>query len=280
VSIINDRCNYLRKIKSFREAGYDIVCLDETWANQNHFTDYMWLPNDGSDATNISSGKGKRLIVLHAGTRNEGLINGCDLVFLAKSMDGYYQQEMNRFVFLEWLENQLMPALKNPSLVVLYNASYHNVKTEDTVCPNFSQKNAVLQNYITQHSIPFTATDTKKGLYEKIKQKNTPVVYKINSIANLHGHEVVRTPIRHCEHNTIELIWAQVKGFVAKNNTTFRLKGVKELTYATFGKITKDMWTKAEEHVVKIEKEYCKEHCIDRSVIQPIIIDFCDDDSV
>ena len=31
VSIINDRCNYLRKIKSFREAGYDIVYMDETW---------------------------------------------------------------------------------------------------------------------------------------------------------------------------------------------------------------------------------------------------------
>ena len=39
------------------------------------------------------------------------------------------------------------------------------------------------------------------------------------------------------------------------------------------------MWTKAEEHVVKIEKEYCKENCIDRSVIEPIIIDLCDDDS-
>ena len=36
---------------------------------------------------------------------------------------------------------------------------------------------------------------------------------------------------------------------------------------------------KAEEHVVKIEKEYCKENCIDRSVIEPIIIDFYDDDS-
>jgi hypothetical protein len=45
---------------------------------------------------------------------------------------------MNSVVFLEWFENQLMPALKNPSLVVLDNASYHNVKTEDTVCPNFS----------------------------------------------------------------------------------------------------------------------------------------------
>jgi hypothetical protein len=62
---------------------------------------------------------------------------------------------MNSVVYLEWFENQLMPALKNPSLFVLDNASYHNVKTEDTVCPNFSQKKAVLQNYLTQHNIPF-----------------------------------------------------------------------------------------------------------------------------
>ena len=156
-----------------------------------------------------------------------------------------------------------MLALKNPSLVVLDNASYHNVKTEDTVCPNFSQKKAVLWNYLIQHNIPFSATDTKKVLYEKIKQKKTPLVYKTDKIANLHGHEVLRTPVRHCELKPIELIWAQVKGFVTKNNTTFRLKYVKELTYAAFGKITNDVWTKAEEHVV----------------IEPIIIDFCDNDS-
>jgi hypothetical protein len=58
------------------------------------------------------------LIVLLAGTRSEGLIDGCNLVFLAKSKDGDYHQEMNSFVFLEWFENQLMPALKNPSLIV------------------------------------------------------------------------------------------------------------------------------------------------------------------
>ena len=61
---------------------------------------------------------------------------------------------------------------------------------------------------------------------------------------------------------------------MAKNNATFRLKDVKELTYAAFEKNTKDVWTKAEEHVIKIEKEYCKENCIDRSVIEPSIIDF------
>ena len=53
-------------------------------------------------------------------------------------------------------------------------------------------------------------------------------------------------PVRHCELNPKELIWAQVKGFVAKNNTTFRLKDAKELTYAAFGKNTNDVWTKAE----------------------------------
>jgi hypothetical protein len=40
-------------------------------------------------------------------------------VFLAKSKDGDYHQEMNSVVFLEWFENQLMSALKNPNLVVL-----------------------------------------------------------------------------------------------------------------------------------------------------------------
>ena len=35
------------------------------------------------------------------------------------------------------------------------------------------------------------------------------------------------------------------------------------------------MWTKVEEHVVKIEKE----NYIERSVIEHIIIDFCDDDT-
>ena len=198
--------------------------MDETWVNQNHCTDYMWLPNDGSDAPEITSGKGKRLIVSHAGTQSEGLIDGYDLVFLAKSKDGDHHQEMHSVVFLEWFENQLMPALKNPSLVVLDNASYHNVKTEDTVCPHFSQKKAVLQSYLTQHNIPFFATDTKKVLYEKKKQKKTPVIYKTDKIANLHGHEL----------KPIELIWAQVKGFVAKNNTTFQLIDVKELTYAAY----------------------------------------------
>jgi hypothetical protein len=50
--------------------------------------------------------------------------------------------------------------------------------------------------------------------------------------------------------SSLELIWAQVKGFVAENNTTFRLKDVKEPVYGGFGRITKEVWAKAEDHVV------------------------------
>jgi hypothetical protein len=53
----------------------------------------------------------------------------------------------------------------------------------------------VRKSYLTQHNILFSAVDTKKVLYEKIKQKKTPVVYKTDKIDNLHGHEVLRTPL-------------------------------------------------------------------------------------
>jgi hypothetical protein len=40
--------------------------------------------------------------------------------------------------------------------------------------------------------------------------------------------------------------------FVAENNTTFRLKDVKELVYGGFGRITKEVWVTAEDHVLII----------------------------
>ena len=48
----------------------------------------------------------------------------------------------------------------------------------------------VRKNYLTQHNIPFSTTDTKKVFYEQIKQQKTPVVYKTDKIANLHGHAI------------------------------------------------------------------------------------------
>ena len=94
-----------------------------------------------------------------------------------------------------------MPSLKNPSLVVLDNASYHNVKTEDTVCPHFSQEKScsLKLSYAAQHSLFCYWYQT--SIIWKNKTKKTPVVYKTDKIANLHGYKVIRTPVRHCELN-------------------------------------------------------------------------------
>jgi hypothetical protein len=62
------------------------------------------------------------------------------LVFLAKAKDEDYHQKMNGPTFLDWFENQLVPALKSPSVIVLDNASYHNIKTAETgICCTYNQ---------------------------------------------------------------------------------------------------------------------------------------------
>jgi hypothetical protein len=75
---------------------------------------------------------------------------------------------------------------------------------EDTVCPNFSQKKAVLQNYLTLHNIPFSATDTKKVLYEKIKQKLYffPKAAYVSSLASFNRKVVLFVATKHltCAH--------------------------------------------------------------------------------
>ena len=47
-----------------------------------------------------------------------------------------------------------------------------------------------------------------------------------SSIAKKSGHEVLRLPPYHCELDAIELVWADIKNFVAKENTTRNLETV------------------------------------------------------
>jgi hypothetical protein len=46
-------------------------------------------------------------------------------------------------------------------------ASYHNIKTEETAVPNFNQRKAVLQDYLSKHNIPFQPLETKKQIYAR-----------------------------------------------------------------------------------------------------------------
>ncbi|KAJ8909326.1 hypothetical protein NQ315_012808 [Exocentrus adspersus] len=65
-----------------------------------------------------------------------------------------------------------------------------------------------------------------------------------------------RLPSYHCELNPIELVWAQVKGDVARNITSFKLSNVKILLENSLERVTADKWQRCIHHVHK-EEEKC-----------------------
>ena len=51
----------------------------------------------------------------------------------------------------------------------------------------------------------------------------------IDNIAKKYGHEILRLPPNHCELNAIELIWADEKNYLARENKELTLNHVEEL---------------------------------------------------
>ena len=136
-----------------------------------------------SKLPNIPSGKGTRFIVLHAGCSETGFIEVCDLVFVGKDVDGDYHREMNTTVFMDWFTNSLIPALEEPSLIVLDNASYHNARTDDTKTPTSGSKKAEMQQWLSSKGIAYDILATKPVLYEIIKRHKPPIRYRTDEIA-------------------------------------------------------------------------------------------------
>ena len=73
--IIESRHKYLREIRKYRKEGRPIVFLDETWANAHMAPERVWLDSEGKGGWKRPSGKGQRLIILHAG--NLQLMKSC-----------------------------------------------------------------------------------------------------------------------------------------------------------------------------------------------------------
>jgi hypothetical protein len=110
------------------DVPHQVVFLVETWVYTNGSELKMWI-----DGTSQSFMKRRptstRYIVLHAGTRN-GFVSGASLIFVAGKKSGDYHDLMNGENFEHWMSTQLLPNLEEPSVIVMDNASYHNVHIE------------------------------------------------------------------------------------------------------------------------------------------------------
>ncbi len=103
--------------------------------------------------------------------------------------------------------------------------------------------------------------------------------YELDEIALEKGHEVIRLPPYHCKYNPIELIWAQVKGEVAKKNNTFKMVDIERLTHEALDAVTVDDWKKCVSHAEEIQIEDNKKEIMRDAMIEPIILTILPDES-
>ena len=176
--------------------------------SQHHTVAKAW--QDGESAPkDAPSGKGKRLIILHAGSAN-GWIPDAELVFVGKKDTSDYHGEMNQAHFEEWWEHDLLPNLPPMAVIVLDNAPYHNRRTDETIAPTSSSKKADIIAWL-QANVPHNPGSLKAVLYTLLKQNKKKPEYVVDELAGAQGFAVARLPVGHCELNPVELVWAHVK---------------------------------------------------------------------
>lgn len=265
--IVAWRCRFLREIR--KEDFNNVVWLDETWVNAGHTPKRIWQDNKKESMFKAPIGRGGRIIVLHAGT-SAGFIPECLLIFKSKKT-GHYQEEMNHDVFSKWFEDCLLPKLHEPSTIVMDNASYHSVVADKA--PTMASRKIKIIEWLNNKNIQFEETLNKSELIQIVNahKPQTPV-YIIDEIAYSKGHKVLRLPPYHCHFNPIEMIWAQMKGYVARNNKTFTIAEVDKLTRQAVDNITSDNWRSAVHHVRTTIEEAWKKDALMEEAVEDLII--------
>ena len=268
--VANTRTRFLRKIRHLRQSAKNMVYLDETWVNQNYTVGKCWQDNTSQQATGINAptGKGSRLIVLHAGTK-AGFVNNAELIFQAKN-DGDYHHQMNSSVFEEWFKNQLLPNITPNSVIVMDNAPYHSVKLEKH--PTSSWRKGDIKDWLVEKGAQPTDDLLKRELYEMAKTFSNGNKYRIDTVAEEAGHEVVRLPPYHCQYNPIELVWAQVKTYVAQRNT-FKMADLKPLLKEALRNVTPQNWMEAVRHAEQLQDQDARQDIAVDFAHDPLIID-------
>lgn len=164
---------------------------------------------------------------------------------------------MNSKSFENWFR-KVLPKLEENAVIVMDNAPYHSRKLETTPAPSTKKKE--IKDWLLSKNIQFDKKLSKPELLRIVNlHKSKYSAYVIDEMARSQNKTVLRLPPYHCELNPIELIWAQVKSYVAVRNRTFRFIDMKDLFAQAVDSINADKWRKCAQYVEeKIEKELWK----------------------
>lgn len=74
------------------------------------------------------------------------------------------------------------------------------------------------------------------------------------------------------------MAWSQIKGYIARNNTSFKLCEVKDLAKQAIKMVTAENWKQYIKHVLSIEEQFWKADLFHDSVAEKLIITTTDSD--
>lgn len=274
MDVVAHRHRYLRSIEEYRGQGYAVYYQDETWCCSNHTRQYIWQCEDGekneflshttwNGGLNVPCGSGGRIIVNDIGSK-DGFLDGCREVFIGKKNTGDYHNEMNGDHFEAWWKEKVLPSLPPRSVIVIDNAKYHSRITPESKTPTTAWRKAEIQRWLLERNVTYDEKNTKPILLQKVKNMNVVKKMMLEKLTSDYCEMsqkdivILRLPVGHSELNPIELIWAQSKNEVARNNNKFNVTSVQRLMQNALLNVTKINWENAIEHVKKVEAAFKK----------------------
>jgi len=262
--IIVARQSYLRKMRANRIAsnGKRIrpeVYLDESYVNKNHSNDFVWYSSEDGPWIQKPTGKGERLIIMNAITK-DGWVPAAKVVFKSTRKTGDYHGQMNGELFQKWFVEQLLPNIPSESLIMMDNATYHNVLAEYSA-PTPTCSTEKIRTWLASNKIPCKDDCLKVELIEILRKIAPEPTYAIDVIARKYGHEVIRTPPYHPELQPIEICWGLLKNEVARH-CDFTLDNLKLQLETAFEKITATTCQRIIKKVRSVEDMFWEEDAI------------------
>jgi len=238
--IIVARQHYLRKMRQNRVSSgrrliHPEVYVDEAYVNKNHSNDFVWYSSEDGPWIQKPTGKGERLIIMNAITK-DGWVPEANVVCKSTRQTGDYHGQMNGDLFQKWFVETLLPHIPNASLIIMDNASYHNILSGYSA-PTPPCSKEKIRTWLEAHNIPCKDDCLKVELIDILRKIAPEPTYNIDIIARQHGHDVIRTPPYHPELQPIEMCWGILKHEVARH-CDFTLDNLKLQLEHAFEKIT------------------------------------------
>lgn len=276
-SVVLARRKYLRQKMANRNLDGSVkrpeVYLDESYVNKNHSNEFTWYFDEDGPWVNKPSGKGPRLIIVHAITK-DGWVDGAQLVFDAKRRTGDYHGQMSWENFSKWFSDQLLPNIPANSLLIMDNAKYHNVYVEDAFPTVKTRKNQLI-DWLEINNLPWQSDMLKPELYTLCRRFAPIPDYRLDRIAAAAGHKILRTPPYHPELQPIETCWGIVKNELA-DKCDFTMSNLRYQLPKAFAKVKGHT---CQDLIVKVAKQEEKFWAEDNK-LDEMYEDNCDSDIV